>query len=88
MSAAEPRVAVLIPEPEGYRIRTTGRRIEIAGSDKRGVLYGVGRLLRSLDWATGRVSLAEALNVEAKPAAKPAAKGPAGIADMEDDIPF
>ena len=55
------------PGPEGYRIRTMGRRIEIAGSDARGVLYGVGRFLRALDWAPGRVSLAEPLNVESKP---------------------
>ena len=56
-----------VPGPEGYRIRTAGRRIEIAGSDSRGVLYGVGRFLRNLDWAPGRVSLAEPLNVESKP---------------------
>ncbi|MCB1020216.1 MAG: hypothetical protein KDC27_09820, partial [Acidobacteria bacterium] len=62
------RVDTAVPGPEGYRIRTAGRRIEIAGTDKRGVLFGVGRLLRSLDWAPGRASLAEPLNVEAKPA--------------------
>ncbi|MEZ5396931.1 MAG: glycoside hydrolase family 20 zincin-like fold domain-containing protein [Bryobacterales bacterium] len=50
------RIDPAVPGPEGYRIRTTGRRVEIAGTDKRGVLFGVGRLLRSLDWGPGRVT--------------------------------
>lgn len=62
-------VDAAVPGPEGYRIRTTGGRIDIAGADARGALYGVGRLLRALDWAPGRVSLEEPLNVESKPSA-------------------
>ncbi|MBI1353427.1 MAG: hypothetical protein GC160_03705 [Acidobacteria bacterium] len=59
-----------VPGPEGYRIATNGGRIDIAGSDKRGALYGAGRFLRALDWAGGRVGLQAPLNVESKPAAQ------------------
>ena len=69
MDIASVRLSVdpSVPGPEGYRIRTSGRRIEIAGSDNRGALFGVGRFLRAVDWAPARVSLAEPLNLEAKP---------------------
>lgn len=34
--------------PEGYQIGTSGRAVWVAGNDPRGVLFGVGRLLREL----------------------------------------
>ena len=34
--------------PEGYQIRTTSSEVTIIGNDARGVLFGVGHLLRSL----------------------------------------
>ena len=33
---------------EGYRIRVANGGVTVTGSDARGVLFGVGRLLRSL----------------------------------------
>ena len=46
------------PRPaEGYRIRTEtkGPAVLVAGNDARGVLFGVGRLLRELRTTEGRV---------------------------------
>ncbi|MBI5092896.1 MAG: PKD domain-containing protein [Candidatus Hydrogenedentes bacterium] len=40
----------------------------VIGADARGVLYGAGKLLRSVDWATGSVSLPQAPNVTSAPA--------------------
>jgi hypothetical protein len=44
--------------PEGYSIRTIGRTVTVAGNDSRGVLFGVGRLLRALRMARGSIQLA------------------------------
>jgi len=48
-------------KPEGYTIATdvsSGRPVVwIVGADARGALFGAGRLLRSLDWSKGVVSL-------------------------------
>lgn len=56
---------------EGYALRTftyQGRPlIAIAGHDARGVLYGIGHLLRSLAMEKGRAVLAAPLNVTATP---------------------
>src|SRR5438552_3126801 len=49
------------PGPEGYRLRVVGGEapaVLVAGSDARGVLFGVGRLLRSLRMSRGRLRLA------------------------------
>jgi hypothetical protein len=58
---------------EGYRIRTSmgqGRApaIVVAGNDSRGVLFGVGKLLRSLAMSRDRVQLPGPLNVTTAPA--------------------
>jgi hypothetical protein len=44
------------PQAEGFRIRTEAkaRAVVVAGSDARGVLFGVGRLLRELRMTPGR----------------------------------
>lgn len=57
---------------EGYRIcvKRDGRGapvVWIIGADARGVLFGVGRLLRLLDWGPRRVSLAEATDISTSP---------------------
>jgi hypothetical protein len=64
-----------LPEfrPEGYRIwvRQDGDGkpvIWVIGADDRGILFGVGRLIRLLDWGPGRVSLDEATDVSSSPA--------------------
>jgi hypothetical protein len=54
---------------EGYRIRALrdGPLVVIAGSDERGVLFGVGRLLRELRMAPGRVLLSEEFQTDSAP---------------------
>src|SRR5262245_48509486 len=34
--------------PEGYEIKSSGNTVAITGNDARGVLFGVGRLLRAM----------------------------------------
>jgi hypothetical protein len=53
---------------EGFRIRTAaaaerGAVIVVAGNDSRGVLFGVGKLLRSLAMSRDRIELPVPLNV-------------------------
>ena len=58
------------PEPaEGYRIRTAaaGPEVLVAGNDTRGVLFGVGRLLRDLWTAHDHVLLPWGFQVETSP---------------------
>jgi len=43
--------------PEGYRIKVDGDAVRVTGSDHRGVLFGVGRLLRELRMERGAISL-------------------------------
>jgi hypothetical protein len=57
---------------EGYRIciERNGRQtpaLFIIGNDSRGLLFGVGRLLRELQLSRGRVALAEDLNLATAP---------------------
>jgi hypothetical protein len=57
--------------PEGYRLRTSdgshGPLVLVEGADERGVLFGVGGLLRTLRMSKGRVLLPGALDVETAP---------------------
>jgi hypothetical protein len=57
--------------PEGYRIVTHPARgapvVWVAGNDARGVLFGVGRLLRALDMERGRITLPANFQVETAP---------------------
>jgi hypothetical protein len=57
---------------EAYRIHTVGTGentpvIAVIGADERGVLFGVGRLLRALRMAPGRVVLSERLELDSAP---------------------
>ena len=59
-------------EPDGFRIQTVNRAdaapvVAIVGNDARGLLFGVGRLLRSLRVAPGHVALPEGLNLASAP---------------------
>jgi len=60
-------------EKEGFRIQTEAGGaggvpvVSVVGNDARGVLFGVGRLLRALQMAAGRVSLPEELNLASSP---------------------
>jgi hypothetical protein len=42
---------------EGYSIRTTPQAVTVAGNDARGILFGIGRLLRELRIARGSIQL-------------------------------
>ena len=42
---------------EGYSIRTTAHGVTISGNDARGILFGIGRLLRELRIARGSIQL-------------------------------
>lgn len=57
--------------PEGYRLRTAARSsgtvVLVEGADERGVLYGVGGLLRSLRMTKNRASLSSPLDVLTAP---------------------
>jgi len=52
---------------EGFRIRTHPGGVEVTGNDARGLLFGVGHLLRSLSMEQGSVKLPEALNLTTAP---------------------
>jgi hypothetical protein len=57
---------------EGFRIQTLDDgqgtpAVLVAGNDARGVLFGVGRLLRALSMRAGKVALAEPLDVTSAP---------------------
>jgi len=57
--------------PEGYRIRALGTRAQpavfIIGNDARGVLFGVGHLLRTLSMYQGQVTLPADFSVTTAP---------------------
>lgn len=58
------------PGAEGFRliVRREGRpTVAIVGADARGVLYGVGRLLRRLHWGHGRLWLADERSISTTP---------------------
>ncbi len=62
------QIASASGKPEGYSIRTTAEGVRITGNDARGVLFGIGRLLRALRMEPGRVVLPEPLDVDTAPA--------------------
>lgn len=52
---------------EGYTLRTDARGVTITGSDARGILFGIGHLLRSLEYSRRKVELPAALNLTTAP---------------------
>ena len=52
---------------EGYSIAIDNGTVRVDGNDARGVLFGVGHLLRSLHLARGRVTLADGFAVTTAP---------------------
>jgi hypothetical protein len=58
-------------QPEGYRIISENQNdktiIWIIGADARGVLFGAGHLLRTLNWETGKAGLDSPLDVATAP---------------------
>ena len=61
----------LRPRPEGYRIGSVKDRpasgVWVAGNNERGVLFGVGRLLRELRMKKGSVTLPAKLDISSAP---------------------
>lgn len=53
---------------EGYRLCVEGNRVIVAGNDARGVLFGIGRLLRELRLARQHIDLPASLSIETAPA--------------------
>ena len=60
-----------LPEtkPEGYRVSAAGgQTVWVVGADPRGALFGVGRLLRTIEWASGTARVSASLDLAAAPA--------------------
>jgi hypothetical protein len=63
-----------LPEkrPEGYRLYAEANgpsmTLWVIGGDPRGVLFGVGQLLRKLDFSRGKLSLQSPLDIASSPA--------------------
>ena len=58
--------------PDGYRIFVETKSgapsiVWVIGADARGALFGVGNLLRRLDWAQGRISIPSSLDLATAP---------------------
>src|SRR5262247_2391170 len=52
---------------EGYRIKTAGNTVSVTGNDARGLLFGVGRLLRSLRMTKRKITLPDDFDVATAP---------------------
>ncbi len=52
---------------EGFRIRRMESNLAVVGNDARGVLFGVGYLLRHLHMTAGRITLDDDVNVTTAP---------------------
>jgi len=61
-------------KPEGYRLCANGEAnphvVWIIGADARGTLFGVGNLLRRLNWSQGKLAIAPNLDMATAPAYK------------------
>jgi hypothetical protein len=64
-----------LPEkrPEGDRLLVEVKKgaapvVWVLGADARGTLFGVGQVLRRIDWARGRFSIAASLDLATAPA--------------------
>ncbi len=60
---------------DGYRLyidtaNASAPVVWVLGADPRGALYGVGALLRNLDWAKGTVRIASSLDIATAPASR------------------
>ncbi|MGE3315732.1 MAG: hypothetical protein AB7O26_11520 [Planctomycetaceae bacterium] len=58
---------------EGYRFRTVGGEspaVLLVGNDSRGVLFAAGRLLRTLRMTSGKVSVADGIDIATAPDVK------------------
>jgi len=52
---------------EGYSLRVAGSQVSLAANDERGMLFGVGRLMREMHMRMGRIAIAGDLNLTTSP---------------------
>ena len=52
---------------EGYRIAVLDNTVAVVGNDARGVLYGVGKLLRKMEIRKGEILVPTDLNLSSSP---------------------
>jgi hypothetical protein len=52
---------------EGYSLQVAGSRVSIIANDERGMLFGIGRLLREMHMRPGRIAIAGDLNITTSP---------------------
>jgi hypothetical protein len=66
-SAAFAGAADDMPGPEGYVLQSDVRGVAVIGADERGLLYGVGRLLRELRMGKGSAQIPLGLTINTAP---------------------
>lgn len=52
---------------EGYSLKSSGGRVSLGVNDARGMLFGVGRLLREMHMRRGRITISADLNITTAP---------------------
>jgi hypothetical protein len=52
---------------EGYSLQATGSIVRVTGNDERGVLFGIGHLLRTMRYSRGRVEAPDNLRIATAP---------------------
>ena len=52
---------------EGYSLKANGGKVSLAANDARGMLFGVGRLLREMHMRRGRITISGDLNITTAP---------------------
>ena len=52
---------------EGYSLQVAGGQVSITANDERGMLFGIGRLLREMHMRMGRITIAGDLNIITSP---------------------
>ena len=52
---------------EGYSLQVAGSQLSIIADDERGLLFGIGRLLREMHMRPGQISIAGDLNITTSP---------------------
>src|SRR5205085_3594540 len=52
---------------EGFAIRATENQVSVTGNDERGLMFGVGRLLRELRMSRGKISIEDGFMIATSP---------------------
>ncbi len=62
LNRSEPEIS-----EEGFSLEVSAQGIRIAARTERGLLYGVGALIRHLDWAPGKLSIPNPISFKSSP---------------------